>query len=71
MSSHFIARILAGFLATVLSYIYRETLRDRVYRLEEREVILATAIEDIARINHAGAQDPLITGICSRVIKNK
>ena len=67
MNTHFFAHILARLLAVVLSYLYRESLRDRVYRMEQRIELLETAIDDIARINSAGADDQLIKGITDRL----
>jgi hypothetical protein len=51
----------------LVSLFQATTLRDRYYTLQERVTILETAIDDIARINHAGPQNTLINGITTRV----
>jgi hypothetical protein len=58
-----ITRILMG----LISLFQATTLRDRYYTLQERNVILETAIDDIARINAANSNDPLIKGITDRL----
>ena len=50
-----------------ISLFQATTLRDRYYTLEQRVVILETAIDDIARINSNNAKDPLIKGITDRI----
>jgi hypothetical protein len=51
----------------MVSLFQATTLRDRYYTLEQRVELLETAIDDIARINSAGARDPLIKGITDRL----
>ena len=64
MNTHmWITRILMG----LISLFQATTLRDRYYTLQERNVILETAIDDIARINAANSNDPLIKGITDRL----
>ena len=64
MNTHvWITRIVMG----LVSLFQATTLRDRYYTLEQRVVILETAIDDIARINSNSAKDPLITGITDRI----
>ena len=51
-------------LTAIVSVVQASTLRDRYYRLEQRCEILATAIEDIERINANSANpNALIAGI--------
>lgn len=64
MNTHiWISKLLTG----LISIFQASTLRDRYYTLEQRAEILETAIDDIARINSAGAADPLIKGITDRL----
>lgn len=64
MNTHmWITRILMG----LISLFQATTLRDRYYTLEQRNIILETAIDDIARINAANSNDPLIKGITDRL----
>jgi len=64
MNSHiWLTRIIMG----MVSLFQATTLRDRYYTLEQRVELLETAIDDIARINSAGARDPLIKGITDRL----
>ena len=51
----------------MVSLFQATSLRHRYYTLEQRVVILETAIADIARINSNGARDPLIMGITDRI----
>ena len=51
----------------LVSVFQATTLRDRYYTLEQRVIILETAIDDIARINRANSNDPLIKGITDRI----
>ena len=51
----------------LVSLFQATTLRERYYTLQERNNILETAIDDIARINRASSQNALITGITDRV----
>jgi hypothetical protein len=50
----------------LISLFQATSLRDRYYTLQERNTLLSTAIDDIARINSNGAKDPLIKGITDR-----
>jgi hypothetical protein len=59
--------LLPKLLAAIMSLLQATSLRDRYYTLEQRVIILETAIDDIGRINAAGAADPLIKGIVDRV----
>jgi len=59
--------LLPKLLAAIMSLLQATSLRDRYYTLEQRVIILETAIDDIGRINLAGAADPLIAGIVDRV----
>ena len=64
MNTHlWITRIIMG----LVSLFQATSLRDRYYTLQERNTILETAIDDIARINHAGPRNALINGITARV----
>jgi len=64
MNTHvWITRIIMG----MVSLFQATSLRHRYYTLEQRVVILETAIADIARINSNGARDPLIMGITDRI----
>ena len=64
MNTHvWITRIIMG----LVSLFQATSLRDRYYTLQERNTILETAIDDIARINRASSQNALITGITDRV----
>ena len=58
---------LVKLITALISIFQASTLRDRYYTLQERVVILETAIEDIERINAHTGQDSLIQGICHRV----
>jgi len=58
---------LAKLISALVSIFQASTLRDRYYTLEQRAELLETAIDDIARINSAGAADPLIKGITDRL----
>jgi hypothetical protein len=55
----------------LISILQASTLRDRYYTSINRIEVLETAIEDIARINRAGANDPLIKGITDRIQHNE
>jgi hypothetical protein len=64
MNTHiWITRIIMG----LVSLFQATTLRDRYYTLQERNTILETAIEDIARINAAADNNRLIKGITDRL----
>lgn len=64
MNTHiWITRVIMG----LISLFQATTLRDRYYTALERLELLETAIDDIARINAAGAKDPLIKGITDRL----
>ena len=64
MNTHvWITRIIMG----LVSLFQATTLRDRYYTLEQRVVILETAIDDIARINANTDKNKLITGITDRI----
>ena len=60
--------LLPRLLSSVLSIVQSTSLRNRVYAMEDRLVILETAIEDIERIN-ANASNPnqLVAGIVANV----
>ena len=58
---------LTKIIMALVSVFQATTLRDRYYTLQERNTILETAIDDIARINSATSQNQLITGITTRV----
>ena len=51
----------------LVSLFQATTLRERYYTLEQRVIILETAIDDIARINSNNSCDPLIKGITDRI----
>jgi len=57
-------------ISKVLSLLQATTLRERYYLQQQRIEILETAIDDIARINSNGSNNPLIKGITDR-IKNE
>ena len=68
MNAHlWLPRLIAG----LVSIFQASTLRDRYYTLQERVVILETAIEDIERISGSSIavseRHRLIKGICERV----
>ena len=49
----------------LVSLFQATTLRDRYYTLEQRNIILETAIEDIERINaNSATPNALVSGIC-------
>jgi len=50
----------------MVSLFQATTLRDRYYTLEQRVIILETAIADIARINTNTDNNKLIKGITDR-----
>jgi hypothetical protein len=51
----------------MVSLFQATTLRDRYYTLEQRVIILETAIDDIARINANTDNNRLIAGITDRI----
>jgi len=64
MNTHvWITRIIMG----MVSLFQATTLRDRYYTLEQRVIILETAIDDIARINANTDNNRLIAGITDRI----
>ena len=58
--------ILPPLISRLLSLLQASTLRERYYTLEQRVEVLATAIDDIERIN-ANSEHPntLIKNICA------
>jgi hypothetical protein len=62
--------VIARLLAALLSIIQASSLRDRYYAQQEQLELLATAIDDIDRINsHSANPNPLIHTICARFRK--
>jgi hypothetical protein len=51
----------------LVSVFQATTLRERYYTLEQRVIILETAIDDIARINTNTDNNKLIKGITDRI----
>jgi len=51
----------------LISLFQATSLRDRYYTLQERNTILETAIDDIARINTNTDNNKLIKGITDRI----
>jgi hypothetical protein len=68
MNTHvWVSKIISRILLAIIGALQATTLRERYYTLQERNNILETAIDDIARINRASSQNALITGITDRV----
>ena len=64
MNTHvWISRVIMA----MVSLFQATTLRDRYYTLEQRVIILETAIDDIARINANSDNNQLIKGITDRL----
>lgn len=57
-------------ISAVLSIVQATNLRNRVYAMEDRLDILEVAVEDIERVNRAGANDPIIANIIANVQKH-
>lgn len=63
-----LVNFVAPLISKILSLLQATTLRERYYTLEQRVEILATAIEDIERINANSANpNALIAGIVKNV----
>jgi len=63
-----LVNLVAPLISKILSLLQATTLRERYYTLEQRVEILATAIEDIERINANSANpNALIAGIVKNV----
>jgi hypothetical protein len=68
MNTHvWVSKIISRILLAIIGALQATTLRERYYTLQERNTILETAIDDIARINRANSNDPLIKGITDRM----
>jgi hypothetical protein len=68
MNTHvWASKIISRILLAIIGALQATTLRERYYTLQERNTILETAIDDIARINRANSNDPLIKGITDRM----
>jgi hypothetical protein len=56
-------------ISRLLSLLQATTLRERYYLQQQRIELLETAMDDIARINANGTENPLIKGITDRLRK--
>ena len=62
---------IAYLLSRIISILQASSMRERYYLQQQRIEILETALDDIQRINRAGAANPLIERICESSVGKK
>ena len=64
-----LSRVLPKLISMLLSWMDSANLRDQMYSQAQRIEILETALEDIDRVNAAGAKDAIIAKIVANTRK--